>query len=222
MKKLIASLLAICFLVSSCASHHSGSIATTEEVHEERIVVSAEKIEELSDAKNTMIVFTFENKRGYWTRFKNATFSCGEDCDNETNVILGSDLRAWSQSQYIKKTIAQYNDGLMYAGFMVIGLVAAAAGANQGNEGVMNAGLATYSGAAGMATYDAVKEAQLQTKLGQVDSNSDHIYNPFAVPAAGYAKKWILVNTPKNNDITKIHLSLETVDGEMQNYAIEL
>ena len=69
--------------------------------------------------------------------------------------------------------------------------------------------------------HEAYLEA-LKTKIGKLDEYSDHIYNPFAVPAAGYAKKWILINTPKDQKISQIHLTLETVEGESQKYDIHL
>lgn len=221
MNKALSIVIAMNFFLFSCASHHSGEVAVAPEPVKD-LVVSAEKISEMSDAKHTMIVFTFENKDGDWTRFKSTSFSCGEDCDNETNIILGSDLRAWTQSQFIKRNVTQYNDTLLYAGMVVVGFGAAIVGASSNNEGLMNTGLAAATAGSTMDTYNQFSKAHLATKTGNLNEYADHIYNPFAVPAAGYARKWILINTPKNRKVNKINLTLETIDGEQKQYAVKL
>lgn len=220
MKNFSAFILSCILFLTSCASHHPGTKA--QNVDPQGMIVSAERISALSDSKNSMIVFTFENKGGDWERIKSATFSCGRVCDLKSKIILGNDLVAWTQSQRIKRNISEHNQTLLFSGLIVLGVVAALAGASHGSVGRVNTGAAIAG--AGMAgdSYSKVKNAQLETKLGRVNDNTDHIFNPFAIPADGLAKKWILVNTPSGEKPTEVHLTLETEDGEFQDYTVKL
>ncbi len=223
MKKLPV-LFALVLSLYSCASYHGQQIATsTSELKlEDNIVVSAEKIDELSDKSHTMIVLTFENKGEDWTRYKGSSFSCGDECDSKTNIIMGLDLNTWMKSQYHKRTISQHNDALLYGGLMILGLSAAIMGAKSGSNSLGVAGLSTYALGTGSLVHMDIKNSQLATKTGEIDPQSDHLYNPFAVPASGFSKKWILLHTPRNQQIKNINLKLENEGGEIETYTAKL
>ena len=99
---------------------------------------------------------------------------------------------------------------------------AAIAGATSNNEGLMNTGLAAATAGTSVDTYNQFAKAHLATKTGNLNEFTDHVFNPFAVPAAGYARKWILINTPKNRKFSKINLTLETIDGDQKKYAVKI
>lgn len=221
MKFLIMLLSALVFV--SCASHHGDTIAVqNEETTKPSIVVSAEVIKELSDKSHSMIVFTFENNSDDWTRYKAAHFSCGDECDLKTNIIIGQDLGTWMKSQYHKRAISRHNNDLLYTGAIILGAAAAVIGSGSNNPGLVAAGATSYGIGAVGALHGIFSDSQLAAKTGKIDPQSDHLYNPFSVPSTGLSKKWILVHTPKKQKIKNINLKLENEGGEVETYNISL
>lgn len=221
MKHIIIFLLLT--ILASCASHHGDKTAiATPETPKKKVLISAEKVKLLSDKTHTMILLTFENTGEDWMKYKASSFSCGKECDLKTNVIIGEDLRTWMKSQYYKRHIARHNNALIYSGAIILGVAAAITGSASGSDGLAAAGATAYGIGVGGAVYDEFKESQFATKTGQIDPQSDHIYNPFSVPSSGFAKKWILVHTPKNQKISDITLKMENEGGEIETYNLSL
>jgi hypothetical protein len=207
-------------LLAACASHHPGKAA--EAAGPDNVPglrMSAEVIAEHSDEVHKMIVFTFQNTDPDWRRYKSAQVSFGEATDAVTNIILGEDLSAWVESQRIKRLVEQHNNGLLYAGGILLGTAMAITGANSGKTGLGVAGLGVAGTAMAANAVDLNRRSLLRTKVGDF---TGHIYHPFSVPAGGLTKKWLLVHTPKKHQLKELILTLETIDGEVEAYALTI
>lgn len=212
-------LLAVLITVVSCASTHPGRMG--DEIHkqkQEELLVSAELVSDYSDPTLSFINVTMENTSDSWIRIKSAEFSCGEECNDKVNVIVGNDLITWAKSKKEKMAIDEYNAELLRGGLTVGGTVLAILGTD---STTVTAGAAIAgAGLIGSSIHGISKErSQLETSRWVPD---EHIYSATNVPTSLFTRKWLLVNHPKGYKMKAFLLRLKTIDDQELTYVFRI
>lgn len=211
-------LLAVLLTVVSCASTHPGRMG--DEIHkqkQEELIVSAERVYDYSDPTLSFINVTMENTSDRWIRIKSAEFSCGEECNQKVNVIVGNDLIVWAKSKKEKMAIDEYNADLVRGGLTLGGTIMAILGdSTAATAGAAVAGV----GVLGTAIHGISKEkAQVETSTWVPE---EHIFSPTSIPTSLFTRKWLLVNHPKGYKMQSFLLRLKTVDDEELTYVFKI
>lgn len=214
------TLMLLCLLiVTSCASVHPGNYA--EELNNKRkdeFLVSAEKVSDYSDPTLYFISITIENKSDKWLRIKSAEFSCGEECNQKVDVVVGNDLIDWAKSKREQIAIDTYNAELFRGTLAVGGLILAA---TSNDEGVAKAGAVVTAGAMASSAVSSMSRKSTQLESAKWVP-AEHIYSPVNVPSSLFTRKWILVNHPKSFKIESFLLRLKTIDDEELTYVFSI
>ncbi|MBX2987951.1 MAG: hypothetical protein KF802_08635 [Bdellovibrionaceae bacterium] len=205
-----------------CASIHPGKMATPDAANKTSLRVSAQKVDEYSSPANVFLDFTLENKATKILRIESVELEFPDQDKNVYNVLVGKDLIAWSESLRNKQKVANHNSEIMTGAVTAVGVVAAVAGAGNGNRGLSDAGLGVT--AAGM-TYQKVREINRSILKAETSRSvpEDHLYaGQIDIPADGVLRRWILINVPQKQNGVFYHLTLVTIDGEKLKYRLPL
>lgn len=211
MKRLICLLTALA--MTACASVHGG--ADTAETAESlpKLRYSMKKIDDLSDEVHTFVAVTIENRTNDWIRVRSVDIESPEPARYPYNIIAGEDLETWAESAETKIQMARHNTDVAVFAAALTGLaIMAVAAGRQDSSGVL-AGAATAAGASvANDTIGLSRRAQDIENPKHVPEK--HLMRPFAVPARGFAKRWVLIHTPRGYGQNKAHVRVETEAGD--------
>lgn len=219
MKKVLSLFLAL--QLSACASIHKSRVAVAQGANDLPLKITAEEIAEYTDEYHTMIDLTFENTSGRWLHVEEAGVDFANKSGVEHNIIVGDDLIAWAESYRIKQQVKDYNDSLGIAAAILGGVIMAAAAGRSGSPAGVAAGASVAIGAATVQDVKSLGRARLDAQTSKLVPEG-HLYRTFAVPPKGYARRWVLVNTPNKMIAKKFGLSLKTIELGGGDYVVPL
>lgn len=210
-KKYLSLLLAFIYL-TGCASVHNG-LQTRIDHGDKHLILSLQEVKDFSDEANVFINVTIENTGMNWMRIKETQLRSPHPEQSPYNVIAGSDLVTWKQSLDQKIAIREQNNDLADALGLIAGIALLVAGASSKNNTATGVGALAYTGALAHHTTRQIKGSIQEAEVAkQVPEN--HLMAEFAIPAKGFAKKWLLINIPKGRGQGLAELELETLEGE--------
>lgn len=211
--------IALSLTMVSCASVHGNRTAVHKAGVELPLVITAQEVEEYSDPYHRLIDFTFENTSERWMRFEDVEFEFKNSADVEHNVIVGEDLKAWAESYRIKKSVENYNDSLGIAAAILTGTFMVIASNLDPKGAAVGVGLQAAGTGAGI--YKGVSAARLEAQVSALVPEG-HAYRSFSIPPKGYARRWLLVNTPQKMIVKKFTMSLRSVEKGDATYNVPL
>lgn len=217
MRKFVS--ISLFFFLAACASVHGNLNAVHKTGVDLPVKITAQEVEEYSDHYHRMIDFTFENTSGRWMRFEDVEFDFSNAMGVEHNIIVGEDLKAWAESYRIKKSIENYNDSLGIAATILTGAFLTVASTFDSNAARLGMGM--QAAGTGVALYKGVSAAKLNAQVSSLVPDG-HAYRSFSIPPKGFARRWMLVNTPQKMIVKKFTLSLKSVEKGNASYTVPL
>lgn len=219
MKQVLSLFLAL--NLAACASVHKARTAVPNEANGLPLKITAQEITEYTDEYHTMIDITFENTGDRWLHVDETAVDFTNKSNVEHNIIVGKDLIAWAESYRIKESVKNYNDSLGIAAAILGGVIIAAAAGRSGSPAGVAAGASLAVGAATMHDVKSLKRSKLEAETSSLVPEG-HIYRDFGIPPKGYARRWLLVNTPQKMIAKKFALTLNTVELGGGGYTVPL
>ncbi len=200
--------------ISGCATVHPGNVGTA--VTGKRnlpLKVSAEVAEEQGGESFAVIYLTFENLGDRWVRIDETEIEIGASIADRVSVVVGKDLTDWACAVEERAKLRAQNEAvasaLTHDSASKEGQVVHAVG------GLAVAGALTY--AVGDAISSVKSAAESPRKAPE-----NHVCQPSAVPGRRFIRKWVLLNKPSNERITHLVFSIRTIEGEKEQYAVDV
>lgn len=219
MKRLVCLFTAL--TMTACASVHGGAPTEESAAPLPKLRYSLKKVDDLSDEVHTFVAVTIENRTNDWIRVRSVDIESPEPARYPYNIIAGEDLETWAESAETKISMAQHNTDVAVFAAALTGLAALAIGAGTGNRGSLVAGAATVAGAS--IAHDTLALSRKASELENPKHVPEkHLMRPFAIPARGFAKRWVLIHTPHGYGQNKAHVRVETEKGDVFNVTLRL
>ena len=223
MKKYIPIFILV--TATGCASVHPGNMAETK-LHNAAIplVVSGEVDDDAETTANSLVNLTFENPSARWVRIESVEVVINPSKTSEISVVRGKDLTDWMSAYLEKKKMDDYNSAVfttsVLAGGAILSGVTASSDSSAGKA--LNAtGNLAVAGTLGYVGVKGIGEARSNVQNPEKTADREGTA-AFSVPAGLFARKWILLNHPAGEHLTKIVLAVKTVEGESEYYEIPL
>jgi hypothetical protein len=219
MKKIFVLLMLV---LTSCASKDLALKADlVESTNPVNMDVTAEVIEDYSDAYNLLLQINFRSHDGRWIRVDSVEFDASSSENDPFNVIVGKDLVTWAQAKAEERRMEIHNDDMATLGLTATGGALAVMGILSNSKELTAIGTAVTVGGLGHGAYKELSGDQKNAQ-GVAMVPESHLYSPFAVPSMSLAKRWVLINSP-NGKINRIaKLKLKTVEGDVLKYNLAL
>lgn len=208
MKRFVCLLLAV--TMAGCASTHNGAV-----VDSPIVKFSFDRVSDLSDEVHVFATVTVENRSENWIRIRGFDILSPQPDQYPYNIIAGEDLVAWAESSETKLQMARHNSDLAVFSAVLAGLAVVTLAAAQGKSGsgLAATGAATALGAAAVSDYNTWSRKAFDIENPRRVPEK-HLMRPFAVPAKGFAKRWVLIHMPKGPGSLKAKMKVETEDGK--------
>ncbi len=208
-------------LLSACATTHPGQEGVPTGKSNLPIKLSAYSVDDEVGAAFQLVEVTFENTSDDWLRIQRCDVMVGNPAESHLSVVVGRDLHDWSQAVLLQRRQDDYNKNIAQLGLLTVGGVATVAGGGSNNPALATAGLATMAGATAWSAATAIQSSyDGAERVEQTPEN--HIYQPFAVPARMFMRRWVLMNKPPHTVLKKFVLEVETVEGVKEKYVVNL
>jgi hypothetical protein len=215
-------LLAATLLLSACASKKlSRSAELVSTSSNAALEVSAEVVNEYTDAYNVVMQINFESKDGQWIRVDKAELDLTNNEGIAQNIIIGKDLNAWLQAKADEKKIREVNEDIASLGLVSAGAVLLGIGAGKGDASFTTAGAVATAGGGSVLLKKEYRRAMEQAQQAQWVPDT-HLYSPFTIPSMSLVKRWVLINTPSGRVNRNAVLKIKTVEGDTFVYNIVL
>lgn len=219
--------------LASCASVHPGVEAEPQPVVSPEpgvigtklpLKVSADIANSEAEDSFSVVYLTFENTGSNWVRIDNVDFEIGPEASNKLSVVVGRDLADWAVAYDERERLRKHNQQMTVDAILGGGIVAAAlAGGSQGDTRSALA-VASMLAVTGAMTYAIVDTYSSMAALHETPKKvpKNHVYQPFTVPGKLFTRRWVLVNKPVGEALTKISLKVRTAEGETERYVVNL
>lgn len=201
-----------------CATTHPGiqgeNVSRTKDIP---LIISGRVIGETDNSVYQYVEVTMENPTEDWVRIQKARLVLDKVAD-KVGVIVGEDLRAWTEAMRFKKSKEAHNAALAQAGLVALG---AAVATTSNNSQTATAGALTALVGTGWALSDGLSTEYNQA-VGVNAVPDTHLYAPTNVPAQLFTRRWVLLKKPTNEVVNTIAVEFETVEGQKEIYKINL
>ena len=210
---------------AGCASVHPGNSAKAETANAKiPLKVSAELGDRQDGQGYALIYVTFENVGDRWAKITETNVKFANGDASKLSVVVGQDLVDWASAVETTRELEKHNRSVVETALLIAG-GAAVIGAG-GHDGAA-ASLARGIGAAavvGTGAYmvgNSIADAKhRQERTSWVPEH--HLYQPFAVPAKLFVRRWILINKPASENLKTLAFEVKTAEGEKEVYNVSL
>lgn len=217
----ILHLIICAFVLSACATTHPGKMGTSLKNANLPIKISAQKAEQKENDAFQLVDVTIENTSDAWLKIHSVRVVINEPGKIKQSVVLGRDLNDWALAMEARLRQESYNKNLAQAGLALVGAASTAYGLATDDKTTTTVGAAAIVGAGAWHATDKQKTSYKRATTSDTLPNN-HLYQTFSVPAKMFARRWVLLNKPKDQAIESITLNVETVEGEKDTYEIPL
>jgi len=195
--------LGLTFLISGCASNHSGYLAEDQsenKIKDKTLVISAEQSFNLSSEYFGYIVVTFENQTGEWFELSDLNMDFpGEDLNGSIKPLSGEKLVQWQRSISLRNRIRNHNESLALGSLLVVGALSS----SSNNKSTSRVGTNTMLATAGVTAVKNIGENVEKISNSQAVPDT-HLAGDILVPPMLSTKKWIVFNTKEPHQIRDI------------------
>lgn len=204
-------LIALVFLVS-CASHQPGKHADViGGEHNANVPITAWSDAEMSSDYFRVVHITFGNASDEWIRVKEVELLL--DTKEKIKITLGQDLVDWRESTMQKINIDRHNSQMLWGSIAAVGMGVAVAG--RGDTANIGAAVAIGSLAYSAGT-DISRQIRDLNKAGALPQG--HLLAPFGIAPGLVARRWIVLQTPKDFKLGLVKFRLKYEDGKVAEY----
>lgn len=209
-------------LLISCASIHPGKMGSTLSAKPVLpLKISANNIEEGSNSSLQLVEITLENTSDNWLKLNKTEVVFNPSEISKMSIVVGRDLKDWAKALAEKEKIEKHNSELAQLGLVGAGAVVSVAGGNNRSSTAMAVGSTAMLAGYSWVLTDAISQAYINAN--SVDKlPENHLYNPASVPPKMFLRRWVLLNKPAGMDVNLLVVQFETVEGEKENYEINL
>lgn len=215
--------LAVCLLVSSCASIEKDIIATQGTVKHKRLKISAELNDRLSSEYFGMLEFSFENQTSEWIRISSVSVDINNKMlSKASRFTSGAELAVWAKAIKKRNQIDDYNKAVAYSAIIGISSVTAASSSSNKTKGV-----ATGVAATGLTslTIEQFSNQKNKAENSNIYPSGHLLSDKLLVPPRLFSDYWLLINTPDhetNNLLRKISITVNYEDGKSEKFYLNL
>lgn len=177
-----------------CATTHTGVSA---ESPDKSVILSVDRLAELSDKYYSFYEYTIENKSSEWKQVQVVDM---DFAGQETEVLTDDKLSAWIEGAELKQKKSQYNKDLLLGSMVAIGGITAM---TSSNTNVQTLGVATMGAGAIGSVATSISRAKQQATSGIRGQNNTvsvpatHVFVPTKIAPESYVKRWVVLRSPK-------------------------
>ena len=194
-------ILPLLFLLTSCASIHSGNFAkflnkdgkvSSGKKSSSGIIVSGQEVKSMSSKYFAQLDLTFENTTDKWIKIDHIDLSYNNSELNKLMKIpVGEKLISWAKAAQQNQEISNYNTNLALGA--VTGMATGAMLLSK-NRSMSIAAQGVFAVSSGSLTYRSIVKTLNQVELAKVVPASHLLNSPIHIPPGLHVKKWITVH----------------------------
>lgn len=209
-------------LMISCASTHPGEVGKPLTNQKPLpIIISAKEIDSSKADAFELLEVTIENKSETWFRVKSSKVVIDNPVESGISVVMGSDLKEWGKSMMFRKNQEEHNTKIARGSVAAAGAVAMISGIKDDNSNLYNLGATALLASDVWNSTDVINQS-IRHAEGVESAPENHLYHPFSIPGKMFTRKWLLLNKPVNQVITKLVVEIESIDNDKETYEIKL
>jgi hypothetical protein len=210
-------LVAIVFVLSSCASYTNGKKASAIGEKKQDVTVKAFINKEFTTDYFTFVQVDFVNNTKDWKDIKKVTLNSS---DKDIKIIVGPRLRDWNNAIRQKVAIDRYNREVLFGAAMGVAAVAAIDSSYKGNVENSKAFLAAMAGTAVASDINNLTN-NISDLERAVIFPTTHLMAPFSIPPGLFAKRWILLQIKSDVQLVTFSFNVHYKDGSKNTYNVD-
>jgi len=219
MKRLLLAFAVL--TLNACATTHPGKMGASLKNSNIPLKISAQKVDQKENEAFQLVDVTIENMSDIWLKIHSVRMVINDPSISKVSVVMGRDLKDWALAMEARVRKESYNTNMAMVGLAAVGAAATAYGLYDDKPDVAIAGAATLVGAGAWAATNKSKSNLKKATTSDTLPNN-HLYQTFSVPAKMFARRWVLLNKPSDQNIDKIIFDVETIEGDKDTYEIAL
>ena len=212
----------VIMVFSSCAHRHTNSISTRLNQEAPELLFSASNIESPNGSPFQLVELTIENTGEHWIRVDSARIQIGQELLQKLSVVEGQDLYYWTEAKILEERQKEHNKSFAQIGMITLGTALSAAGQSHDNDFLQITGALSAIAGTGWILKDTVSYLHSHANELEQRHPDNHLYSSFSVPPGMRLKRWVLLNKPRNQNITNLVINVNTIEGESGQYAITI